>query len=1138
MMATVPNWGATTNSQIPAALDRQLGATDNEYMQESITELNRDLDVHLDQHHAETDSKAIHRHATEQQSDDLGQAAVGHARAADSGTALPSSDARAWSRERYMKQLGQVQDLLHPEGEPSEKERLKLPPPEVSRPGTKASCVVNFRQSCEKLGRPAEHVAAFVQAELGTTSSLDDEQRLRVNYMTQKKMEQLTRKYVREYVTCAACSSLQTKLLSDSNRLTFLQCAACGSERRVQPIQRGFVALGRGERRRARAGGVVQRTTSVMGATAGVEVVLSDEEEEDSSDFGQEKGDSRKAASIAIDACQATLNIGCIGHVAHGKSSLVRQLTGVKTQKHKDELERNITIRLGYANAKLFECEASGIPDDLRYAWRPSSFKHTSFTQQDWTYHLIRHVSFVDCPGHEALMQNMISGAAVMDAAILVVAANEPCPAAQTMEHLSAVSCLGLEQVITIQNKVDLVSAAEAEEHYESVEAFIEGTAAAANGVTPICAQLGHNLGAVCASIAALPRLDRKVGAPAHMHLVRSFDVNRPGTNANALKGGVAGGALTCGVLAIGDEVELRPGILGRTPDGAATCTPLRTRVESLFSEGMPLQQAMPGGLIGVGTALDAWLAKEDRLKGLVLGHVGTLPPIFSEITVKIALMRRVACDGEKYEKTKAKAAASQAANPDPKTDKAEKLRSGEEILISVGASSCTGRVDSAKNGLARIELGTPICAALGDTVALSRRRDGKWRLIGRADILSGCEMTPSPPIVDAAEASVEAQCQVASAVEHSVVLDAQTPKAASDAKRPFRNEAVSHGPVDSRGQLETLHVHVHDDGTTGVETCARGTQEGIKCRMREQLLPQVDEIVAVQIERVVDSEGVYVTLLEYDGAEAMIALSEISRKRKGQRTLSASKATRVGTRDVCVVMRVDADKGYVDLSKWRVTDEERASCELQFKQSKTVHSIVRRVAETQGVSMVELYQRGVWPLSRPAALDCHAHDAFELATTQPDAVFNPRLTPELLPHLKSALLDEVCLRLRPSSAKLKAQLMVRCLGRAGCDAVRSALVKGVEVGQRHGLDVSIKADVTPNYILRATCAAQDKERHLKTLADVVRAVAQQVCRHAGGELVTKEAPHATDERDTKVSILSDAVQDTLMLESNRRNVC
>ena len=118
------------------------------------------------------------------------------------------------------------------------------------------------------------------------------------------------------------------------------------------------------------------------------------------------------------------------------------------------------------------------------------------------------------------------------------------------------------------------MSAAQAEEHCEQVRDFIEGTSAAARGVTPICAQLGYNLGAVCAQIAALPTRPRKEASPPRMLLIRSFDVNRPGTVAAELNGGVLGGAVSEGVLRVGDELEVRPGILGRDERGELTCTP------------------------------------------------------------------------------------------------------------------------------------------------------------------------------------------------------------------------------------------------------------------------------------------------------------------------------------------------------------------------------------------------------------------------------------------------------------------------------------------------------------------------------------------------------------------------------------
>jgi translation initiation factor 2 subunit 3 len=88
---------------------------------------------------------------------------------------------------------------------------------------------------------------------------------------------------------------------------------------------------------------------------------------------------------------------------------------------------------------------------------------------------LIRHVSFVDCPGHDILMATMLNGAAVMDAALLLIAANETCPQPQTSEHLAAVEIMKLEHLIILQNKVDLIKEAQALEHQKSIAAFVKG---------------------------------------------------------------------------------------------------------------------------------------------------------------------------------------------------------------------------------------------------------------------------------------------------------------------------------------------------------------------------------------------------------------------------------------------------------------------------------------------------------------------------------------------------------------------------------------------------------------------------------------------------------------------------------------
>lgn len=161
-----------------------------------------------------------------------------------------------------------------------------------------------------------------------------------------------------------------------------------------------------------------------------------------------------------IIARQATINIGTIGHVAHGKSTVVKAISGVQTVRFKNELERNITIKLGYANAKIYKCDNEECPRPTCYRSYKSEKEVDPPCERDGckgTYRLERHVSFVDCPGHDILMSTMLSGAAVMDAALLLIAGNEPCPQPQTSEHLAAIEIMKLENIIILQNKVDLL---------------------------------------------------------------------------------------------------------------------------------------------------------------------------------------------------------------------------------------------------------------------------------------------------------------------------------------------------------------------------------------------------------------------------------------------------------------------------------------------------------------------------------------------------------------------------------------------------------------------------------------------------------------------------------------------------------
>mmetsp|Transcript_10166 Transcript_10166/g.15894 ORF Transcript_10166/g.15894 Transcript_10166/m.15894 type:complete len:176 (-) Transcript_10166:1980-2507(-) len=160
---------------------------------------------------------------------------------------------------------------------------------------------------------------------------------------------------------------------------------------------------------------------------------------------------------------QPNTNIGTIGHVAHGKSTLIKAITGKYTSKFKNELERNITIKLGYANSKIFKCTNLQCPSPGCYqSNRGLNVNELICDQCHYSMNIIKHISFIDCPGHEVLMSTMLNGASLMTGALLVVAANETCPQPQTSEHLAAFNSLGIENLIVVQNKIDLVKDQEA----------------------------------------------------------------------------------------------------------------------------------------------------------------------------------------------------------------------------------------------------------------------------------------------------------------------------------------------------------------------------------------------------------------------------------------------------------------------------------------------------------------------------------------------------------------------------------------------------------------------------------------------------------------------------------------------------
>jgi translation initiation factor 2 subunit 3 len=418
---------------------------------------------------------------------------------------------------------------------------------------------------------------------------------------------------------------------------------------------------------------------------------------------------------------QATINIAMLGHVAHGKSSVVRGLTGVDTVRFRHEKERNLSIKLGYANAKIYKCDDPTLDSPSCYASFGSATPDVFPRKAGGNWMLQRHISFVDCPGHDILTATMLSGLHIVDAAMLVVAGNEAFPQPQAAEHLAAAQIARLKQVLVLQNKVELVKEDRAKEQAARIRGYVAGSSLAMAPILPICAVSRFNLDLVCEYLCSLPLPSRDFVSSPVMSLIRSFDVNRPGADWTELKGGVVGGTLLQGVLRLGDEVEIRPGLVTKGKDGSWTASPIRTKILSLFSEENRLQYAVPGGLVGVGTGVDPAHSRGDRLAGHVLGIPGDLPDVLAELDLNFYLLNRIL--GAKTEQD----------------SRVSSLKIGEILMLNIDSKAVGGRVlNLSGTDLASVSLTSPVCASLGSKVSISRRVDKQWRLVGWGRVLRG----------------------------------------------------------------------------------------------------------------------------------------------------------------------------------------------------------------------------------------------------------------------------------------------------------------------------------------------------------------------------------------------------------------
>ncbi len=388
------------------------------------------------------------------------------------------------------------------------------------------------------------------------------------------------------------------------------------------------------------------------------------------------------------------LNVGVVGHIDHGKTTLLSRLTGKFTDTHSEELKRGITIKLGYADTTIYK-------DGNKYNNQGKGIAQ-------------RYISFIDAPGHEMLMATMLNGAAIIDSAILVIAANEGIKP-QTREHFMALQAKNIKNIIIIQNKIDLVDKKRALESYKEIKDFVKATIAENSPILPISAQQEVNIDKIFEELCKLeiPKRDEKT-SPVFL-VARSFDINKPGTEINKLRGGVLGGILKKGKLKVGDEIEIKPGLTTKKAH-QQVYEPLTTKILSIHKGKNSVKEVLPGASISIETELDPFLTKTDSLTGCLVSTKGNLPDISHNIKIKAKLFNEVL--GLKGHK------------------KVEPFKTKEMLMLSVNTTITVGTVEKVKGDEVELSLNIPIVALKKDNLGIARNIDSHWRLVGWAEIV------------------------------------------------------------------------------------------------------------------------------------------------------------------------------------------------------------------------------------------------------------------------------------------------------------------------------------------------------------------------------------------------------------------
>lgn len=397
---------------------------------------------------------------------------------------------------------------------------------------------------------------------------------------------------------------------------------------------------------------------------------------------------------------QSELNIGTLGHVDHGKTTLVSALAHTWTDIHSESIKRSMTIKLGYADTTIGRCiSKNGVA------------VYTTETKcADGSAPIpLRKVSFLDAPGHETLMATAIAGSSIIDSALFVISATENVPMPQTKEHLMIINALGIRRVLIVQTKIDIVGKEQAKKNYEQIKSFIKGSAIEHAKIIPVMANRGINIDVLLEEIANIEIPKRDTKSDPIMYVARSFDVNRPGTPIKDLRGGVVGGSIIRGEFGMGDEIEIRPGV--NLSQKKETYEPIITRIESLSAGNERLESAIAGGLIAVGTEIDPSFTKADGLVGQIVGKAGKLPDSTDSITINYTSLNR---------------------EDIPK----QSFRAEEPLILGIGTGTVVGYIKNIRKNRLEISLKHMACIDKGAKISVLRNLAQRWRLSGYGSLI------------------------------------------------------------------------------------------------------------------------------------------------------------------------------------------------------------------------------------------------------------------------------------------------------------------------------------------------------------------------------------------------------------------